>query len=104
MGMEAALWTAAIASAVGAGAQTYGSIEQSKMAEKTYEANQKAMRESEQKATEAEIARKQALVAEQSSTSTEKKKKKPTSYQQAGKAYQAQGSGFGLGTDNGTLG
>ena len=81
---------------------------QLKQQKREFAANQEAAAEARQEANEEAMAQKRALIAEQESmaegTDASKKKKKSL-YQQQAAAYQASGSGWGLGTtDDGKLG
>ena len=66
-----------------------------------FAANQEAAAEARREANEEAMAQKRALIAEQESMAAgtdASKKKKKSLYQQQAAAYQASGSGWGLGT------
>ena len=81
---------------------------QLKQQKREFAANQEAAAEARQEANEEAMAQKRALIAEQESMAAgtdASKKKKKSLYQQQAAAYQASGSGWGLGTtDDGKLG
>ena len=81
---------------------------QLKQQKREFAANQDAAAEARQEANEEAMAQKRALIAEQESMAAgtdASKKKKKSLYQQQAAAYQASGSGWGLGTtDDGKLG
>lgn len=74
---------------------------QLKQQKREFAANQEAAAEARQEANEEAMAQKRALIAEQESMAAgtdASKKKKKSLYQQQAAAYQASGSGWGLGT------
>ena len=81
---------------------------QLKQQKREFAANQEAAAEARQEANEEAMAQKRAWIAEQESMAAgtdASKKKKKSLYQQQAAAYQASGSGWGLGTtDDGKLG
>ena len=99
---------ALIAMATSAVVQYAQGNKQLKQQKREFAANQEAAAEARQEANEEAMAQKRALIAEQESMAAgtdASKKKKKSLYQQQAAAYQASGSGWGLGTtDDGKLG
>ena len=99
---------ALIAMATSAVVQYAQGNKQLKQQKRAFAANQEAAAEARQEANEEAMAQKRALIAEQESMAAgtdASKKKKKSLYQQQAAAYQASGSGWGLGTtDDGKLG
>ena len=99
---------ALIAMATSAFVQYQQGNKQLKQQKREFAANQEAAAEARQEANEEAMAQKRALIAEQESMAAgtdASKKKKKSLYQQQAAAYQASGSGWGLGTtDDGKLG
>ena len=99
---------ALIAMASSAFVQYQQGNKQLKQQKREFAANQEAAAEARQEANEEAMAQKRALIAEQESMAAgtdASKKKKKSLYQQQAAAYQASGSGWGLGTtDDGKLG
>ena len=99
---------ALIAMATSAVVQYAQGNKQLKQQKREFAANQTAAAEARQEANEEAMAQKRALIAEQESMAAgtdASKKKKKSLYQQQAAAYQASGSGWGLGTtDDGKLG
>ena len=92
---------ALIAMASSAVMSTIQGNKQLKQQKSEFAANQEPAAEARQEANEEAMAQKRALIAEQESMAagTEaSKKKKKSLYQQQAAAYQASGSGWGLGT------
>ena len=99
---------ALIAMATSAVVQYAQGNKQLKQQKKEFAANQEAAAEARQEANEEAMAQKRALIADHESMAAgtdASKKKKKSLYQQQAAAYQASGSGWGLGTtDDGKLG
>ena len=92
---------ALIAMATSAVVQYAQGNKQLKQQKREFAANQEAAAEARQEANEEAMAQKRALIAEQESMAAgtdASKKKKKSLYQQQEAAYQASGSGWGLGT------
>lgn len=107
MGLEAsaiAAIVAATASAVGTGASIHQGQMQLKSQKHAFNQQRRAEEEQRQAATNEAMAQKRALIAEQESMSASVEEKKKKTFAKQGGSYQASGTGWGLGTDDGKLG